>query len=82
MELFQEIFAQAVISGKIQIAFHDGEQTIAEILDSTCYQALARIKAIIQDDSLSDRECFEKIEEIVCVLEKIGISCGCRHDFG
>ena len=82
MELFQRIFMQAIIDGKIQVAFHNADHTIAEVIDGICYQALAKICAIIQNDRLSDEECFLKIEEIVCVLEEIGADCGTRHDFG
>ena len=82
MQLFQEILAQAINDGKLQIVFQCGEQTVSEITERICYQTLAKIKAIIQDDSLSDPECFAKIEEIVCALEEIGVHCGSRHDFG
>ena len=41
-----------------------------------------RIKAIIEDDSLEDKECFYKIEEIVSALEDIGCVGLGRHDFG
>lgn len=82
MELFEEIFTQAISSGKIQVTFRGMEDTVAEVMDRICYQTIAKIKAVIQDDSLSDRECFAKIEEIVCALEEIGINCGSRHDFG
>ena len=41
-----------------------------------------KIKAIIEDDSLEDKECFYKIEEIVCTLEDIGCAGLGRHDFG
>lgn len=47
-----------------------------------CYQALEKIKAVIRDDSLSDEECFMKIEEIICVLEDLGSGGSGRHDFG
>ena len=46
------------------------------------YCALQKIKAIIQDDSLTDKECFCKIEAIVCLFGDLGIGCGNRHDFG
>ena len=45
-------------------------------------QGTAKIKAIIEDDSLEDKECFRKIEEIVCAFEEIGSNGGSRHDFG
>ncbi len=82
MELFEEIFTHAIVSGKMQVSFRGMENTATEVMDGVCYQAIAKIKAIIQDDSVSDRECFAKIEEIVCSLEEIGINCGSRHDFG
>lgn len=45
-------------------------------------RALLRIRDILADDSLSDAECFARIEAIVALLEDLGISCGGRHDFG
>ncbi len=35
----------------------------------------------MRDDSLSDAECFEQIEMVICVLEEIGSNGGVRHDF-
>lgn len=69
------------------------EECIASVLERTmpqpenavemiCYQAMCKIKAILDDDSPSDPECFTKIEEIVNVFESIGSNGGSRHDFG
>ena len=41
-----------------------------------------KIKHIVQDDSLDDKECFAKIEAIVILFETLGIDSGNRHDFG
>ena len=79
MELYKEILSDALsqyLSGCTL------PQTEAQLVESRCCNALKKIKAIIQDDSLDDRECFEKIEQIVCVFEEIGSSGGSRHDFG
>ncbi|MCI8704143.1 MAG: hypothetical protein HFE60_07645 [Anaerotignum sp.] len=46
-----------------------------------CYQALEEIKGILESDGLEDKECFEKIEEIVCIYERLGSDGGNRHDF-
>ena len=43
---------------------------------------LRRIQEIVADETLSDQECFGKIEAIVSLLEDLGLSCGGRHDFG
>lgn len=45
-------------------------------------RALLRIRDILADDTLSDENCFQRIEAIVCPLEDLGIDCGGRHDFG
>jgi len=55
---------------------------LEELLEKECYKALKKIKEIIEDDSLSDKECFMQIEEIVCVFERLGSGGGGRHDFG
>ena len=80
MELYKDILAHALMHADIKVTFP--EHDISEIVEGTCYRALNRIKAIIEDDSLEDRECFMKIEEIIRTLEEIGSSGGSRHDFG
>lgn len=42
---------------------------------------LKKIKAIIDDGSVNDDECFMKIEEIICLFKEIEIDGGNRHDF-
>lgn len=76
MELYQ-----AIIQKKSEKFMLDNE-TIVNVINSECYKALEEIRRILKDDSLSDQECFNKIEEIVCVFESLGSGCGTRHDFG
>lgn len=54
----------------------------SKIVELESYKALQKIKTIIEDDSLEDKECFMKIEEIVCLFEALGSDGGNRHDFG
>lgn len=53
-----------------------------KIVEGQCYQAICQIYEILNDDHLSDPECFAKIEQIVAIMEKLGPGAGCRHDFG
>ena len=55
---------------------------VERLFEQECYILLERIKKIVEDDSLDDNACFEKIESIVCLFEEIGSDCGARHDFG
>lgn len=82
MELYKEILSHALMCGEIPITFTGKDPDIASLMESKCYQSLQKIKDIIQDDSLSDNDCFDKIEEILCALEDIGSTGGSRHDFG
>lgn len=82
MELYKEILSHALMCGQIQVSFSSQEPDISKIVEGECYKALQKIKVIIEDDSLEDKECFMKIEEIVCALEEIGCSNSARHDFG
>lgn len=80
MELYKEILIQVLLDG--QLSFQGWEPEISKIVEGECYNALQKIKAVIWDDSLEDKECFMRIEEIVRVLEETGSSGGNRHDFG
>lgn len=46
-----------------------------------CYEALRKIKAVLEDESLTDAACFQKIEEMINIFEEIGSDGGSRHDF-
>ena len=80
-ELMTAILAN-VLSKKITcINFPYLSLDAKEIVESTCYKTLLKIKNIVADDSLSDEECFGQIEAIVSTLEDIGSGGGGRHDF-
>ena len=77
MELYQEMIYKLLAEqpGVLQ------KDSLAELLKSRCYQALQEIKAVL-DDTLDDPDCFERIEKIVCIFEKLGNGVDYRHDFG
>jgi len=76
MELYQQILAENI--GALRI----DPQAAKEIVESDSYKALEKIRAILADETLSDAECFRKIEAVVCVFEELGSDGGGRHDFG
>ena len=83
MELYQEILCHVLANEKVQVSFPVLVNTdVIKIVELECYKALAKIKAIIEDDALADSECFQQIEEIVCTFEELGSGGGSRHDFG
>lgn len=79
MKLFQEILFTALNNQKVELVFPNVKESITDIINNKSYESLQKIKEIIDDDSLSDEACFQKIEKIVCVFEDIGASRGNRH---
>lgn len=59
-----------------------GEHSLTELVVPAAEQRalgiVRNIQAVLDDESRSDFDC---IEEIVCILEKAGVSTS-RHDFG
>lgn len=81
-DLFRHIFVRALITGEIQVRFDGVGAAAAEIIEGKCYRTLQRIREILDDNTLSDENCFARIEEIVCAFEQLGSDGGSRHDFG
>ena len=80
MELYEEILIEALRGKKLKVVGMRG--SVEKIVEMECYKALRRIREVLSDDSLEDKECFAKIEEIVRAFEDIGAHAGGRHDFG
>ena len=81
MELYRDLLVKLLENEEIRIEFPNLSITLSELVEMRCYNALKEIKAIIEDDRYSDKECFMKIEKIVCLLEDLGSDGGLRHDF-
>lgn len=82
MELYKEILVSLLSGENMEVTFPGLKLNVNQILESKCYRALEKVKAIIEDENLDDRECFMKIEAIICELEELGSGGGLRHDFG
>ena len=83
MELYQEILCHVLANEKVRVSFPELVNTdVTKIVEPECYKALGKIKAILEDDTLADSECFQQIEEIICTFEELGSGGGSRHDFG
>ncbi len=82
MDLYKEILIKLLEKESVEVRFENFNINMADIVECASYQALQKIKTIIEDESLEDSECFMRIEEIVCVFESLGSSGGNRHDFG
>lgn len=80
MDLYKEILIHTLSEQRVEVRFPDLTLDAKQLVDSVCYRALRKIKEVVEDDTLEDKECFERIEMILQVLEQIGSRCGGRHD--
>ena len=81
MDLCKDILVKLLSYSTVEVTFQNTNLDVTKLTESVCYNALRRIKRIIEDDTLSDSECFMKIEEIIHTLEIVGCHDGFRHDF-
>ena len=83
-EFYAQILAKILLdSGEGVVSLGDGTTTMLhKMTESAACRALKQIHDILDDDSLDDRTCFQRIERVVCVLEDLGPGAGKRHDFG
>ena len=82
MEMLKGILIKLLEKEEVTVDFPNFKLDSSEIVETRCYQALRDIRAVLEKEHLSDADCFERIEEIVCVLEELGSGGGNRHDFG
>ncbi|MBQ8974388.1 MAG: hypothetical protein IJ072_01545 [Oscillospiraceae bacterium] len=71
MELYAEILLKALHYNEVSVDIINKKE-IDSFVEMKCYQTLKKIKAVIEDNSLEDKECFIRIEKIICELESIG----------
>ena len=81
MDLYKEILIKILEKENIEIYFLNLINTPVEIVEYECYKTLKKIKEIIENDTLEDKECFMRIERIVNLFEEMGSGCGTRYDF-
>ena len=80
MELWRELLISGLQDENNKFdCFNDNG--LKQIIENKCYKVLLQIIKTLDDQRLSDNDCFVKIEEIVYELEDNGIHCE-RHDFG
>lgn len=82
MELYEEVLIKALSQQRMEVTFPDLRLDAQALVGEKCYRALEEIRDIIRDRSLTDPECYQKIEAIIRALEEVGSSGGVRHDWG
>lgn len=82
MELYRDILCDILESEEFEIMLPKWKMKVDEMIEMKCYQAIEEIKKILEEDTLNDAECFERIEKIIVIFEALGSGIHGRHDFG
>ena len=77
MKLYEEILSDCLKEHSVCYV-----SKMEQVICDRVYEALVKIKKILEEDHLSDQDRFWRIEEIVQVYEELGSDGGNRHDFG
>ncbi len=77
MELYERILCETIARDVIPSLQLDW----ARLVELKCYQTILKIYNVVSDDTLDDAACFQRVEQIVCALDELGIGGGGRHDF-
>jgi len=81
METNLSILAKLLIDSGAQVTISGGGEMLERLMRERCCQALREIREVLDDGTLDDPSCFQRIEEIVEIYEKLGANGGSRHDF-
>ncbi len=71
MNLYKEILIRLLENKNVEVKFSDINEDITKIAELECYKALEKIKAVIEDDSLDDKDCLDEIISIIAKFEII-----------
>ena len=81
MKKYEQILVKAQENKTVQVVFPNVKLNPTEIVQLNCYQAIEKIRDVLQNEDLEDVDCFMRIEEIVNTLEDLGVDVDGRHDF-
>ena len=80
MKMYEQILVKALENETVQVVFPNVKLNPTEIVQLNCYQAIEKIRDVLQNEDLEDVDCFMRIEEIVNTLEDLGVDVDGRHD--
>lgn len=75
MDLLQEIIEKIKKDDAENLILPNSQISIKPILAFRCYVALKSIKAVLDNDSLNEDDCWLNIKHIVDIFEELGSDC-------
>lgn len=75
MELYRDMLCRILESEEFESLLPKWKMDVEKMMELKCCQALNEIKKILEGEALDDIDCFERIEKIISVFEKLGEGC-------
>lgn len=75
------MYEQVIGAAVLEYMKYCEPQLLSLKLDSEAVTVLSEIQAVLDNETLDDPECFQKIEAIVTTFHRHGLYTS-RHDFG
>ena len=79
MELWRELLING-LQNESTMFDNFNDNVLIDVIEKQCYKVLEQIKQTLDNEILTDEDCFNKIEKLLHVLEQNGIFCD-RQDF-
>lgn len=80
LEISKDMYEKAIGTIVIEYVNKFRPYELSPIAESEALKLIAKIKTILDDDDISDAECFHRIDEIVDAFNESGIYMH-RHDW-
>lgn len=80
LEISKDMYEKAIGTIVIEYVNKFRPYELSPIAESEALKLIAKIKTILDDDDISDAECFRRIDEIVDAFNESGIYTH-RHDW-
>ncbi len=81
LSMKDELYARAIGWEVLEYLRKEHPGSVADEIEGDALCILEKIRTVLNDDTLDDPECFERIDAIVRIFYANGISTD-RHDWG
>lgn len=79
-QILKAVYVRAI--GELTLKFWESvkREELVPVMESKALDIIAEIKAVLDNEALNDKECFQRIEDIITILQANGIDTT-RHDW-
>lgn len=79
-QILKAVYVRGI--GELTLKFWESvkREELVPVMESKALDIIAEIKAVLDNEALNDKECFQRIEDIITIFQANGIDTT-RHDW-